>query len=66
MHSLCVNLQSTFGMSKLNVFAFVIVFVFFFFFVFVIVFLSDRSCLLITLIKCLKGQSAGSLFEGSL
>ena len=41
-----------------NVFVFVIVFVF----VFVIVFVLVRSCLLITLIKCLKGhKSLGSL-----
>ena len=38
---------------SLNVFVFVIVFVF----VFVIVFLLVRSCLIITLIKCLKGHS---------
>ena len=50
---------------SLNVFVFVIVFVFVF--VFVIVFLLVRSCLLITLIKCLKGhKSLGSLFEGAL
>ena len=41
-----------------NVFVFVIVFVF----VFVIVFFLVRSCLLITVIKCLKGhKSLGSL-----
>ena len=47
--------------SSLNVFVFV------FIFVFVIVFLGVMSCLLITLIKCLKGhKSLGSLFEGIL
>ena len=36
-------------------------------FVFVIVFLMFRSCLLISLIKCLKGhKSLGSLVEGFL
>ena len=50
---------------SLNVFVFVIVFVFVY--VFVIVFFLVRSCLLITLIKCLKGQkSLGLLFEGDL
>ena len=50
-----------------NVFVFVIVIVFVFVFVFVIVFCWVRSCLLITLIKCLKGhQSLGSLFQGAL
>ena len=50
---------------SLNVFVFVTVFVFVF--VFVIVFLFVRSCLLITLIKCLKGhKSLGSLLEGAL
>ena len=50
---------------SLNVFVVVIVFVFVF--VIVIVFLLVRSCLLITLIKCLKGQkSLGLLFEGAL
>ena len=44
-----------------------IVIVFVFFIVFVIVYLLVRSCLLITLITCLKGQkSLGSLFEGFL
>ena len=48
---------------SLNVFVFVIVFVF----VFVVVFFLVRSCLLITLIKCLKGhKSLGLLFEGFL
>ena len=46
--------------SSLNVFVSVIVFVFVF--VFVIVFFLVRSCLLITLIKCLKGHK----FLGSL
>ena len=47
---------------SLNVCVFVIVFVFVFVFVFVIVFFLVRSCLLITLIKCLKGhKSLGSL-----
>ena len=41
---------------SLNVFVFVIVFVFVF--VFVIVFFLVRSCLLITLIKCLKGHKS--------
>ena len=51
--------------SSLNVFVSVIVFVFVF--VFVIVFFLVRSCLLISLIKCLKGhKSLGSLFEGAL
>ena len=48
---------------SLNVCVFVIVFVF----VFVIVFFLVRSCLHITLIKCLEGQkSLGLLFEGAL
>ena len=48
---------------SLNVFLIVFVFVFVFF----IVFLLVRSCLLITLIKCLKShKSLGSLFEGAL
>merc|ERR1711956_129384 len=52
---------------SLNVFVFVIVIVFVFVFVFVIVFFLVRSCLLITLIKCLKGhKSLGSLFGGVL
>ena len=43
------------------------VFVFVFVFVFVIVFFLVRSCLLITLIKCLKGhKSLGLLIEGVL
>ena len=41
---------------SLNVFVIVIVFVFVF--VFVVVFLLARSCFLITLIKCLKGQKS--------
>ena len=50
--------------SSLNVFVSVIVFVFVF--VFVIAFFLVRSCLLITLMKCLKGhRSLGSLFEGA-
>ena len=50
---------------SLNVFVFVIVFVFAF--VFVIGFFLVRSCPLITLIKCLKGQkSLGLLFDGVL
>ena len=50
---------------SLNVFVFVIVFVFAS--VFVIVFFLVSSCLLITLIKCLKSRkSLGSLFEGAL
>ena len=56
-----------------NVFVFVIVIVivivivFVFVFVIVIVFLFVRSCLLITLITCLKGhKSLGSLFSGAL
>ena len=45
-----------------NVFIIVSVIVFVFVFVFVIVFLLVRSCVLITLIKCLKGhKSLGSL-----
>ena len=41
--------------------------VFVFVFVFVVVFLLFRSCFLITLIKCLKGQkSRGLFFEGVL
>ena len=49
----------------LNVFA--IVFVFVIVIVFVIVFLLVKSCLLITLIKCLRGpKSLGLLFEGVL
>ena len=49
----------------LNVF--VIVFVYVFVFVSVIISFLVRSCLLITLIKCLKGhKSLGSLFEGAL
>ena len=48
---------------SLNVFVIVIVFVIVTVFVFVIVFLLVRSCLLITLVKCLKGhRSQGSLF----
>ena len=51
--------------SSLNVFVFVIVFVFVL--VLVIGFLLVRSCLLTTLIKCLKGhKSLGSLFDGVL
>ena len=51
--------------SSLNVFVFVIVFVSVF--VFVIVFFWVMSCLLITLINCLKGhKSLGSLFDGVL
>ena len=47
---------------SLNVF--VIVIVFLFVFVFVVIFLLVRSCFLITLIKCLKGQkSQRLLFE---
>ena len=47
--------------SSLNVFVFDIVFVFVF--VFVIVFFLVRSCVLITLIKCLKGhRSLASLY----
>ena len=42
--------------SSLNVFVFVIVIVFVF--VLVIVFLLVRSCLIITLIKCLKGHKS--------
>ena len=43
------------------------VFVIVFAFVFVIIFLLVRSCLLITLIKCLKGnESLGLLFKGAL
>ena len=50
---------------SLNVFVFVIVFVFVF--VFVIVVFLVRSCLLIVLIKSLKGhKSLGLLFEGAL
>ena len=50
---------------SLNAFVFVIVFVFVF--VFVSVFLLVRLCLLITLIKCVKGhKSLGSLLEGAL
>ena len=46
---------------SLNVFVIVFVIVF----VFAVVFLLVRSCFLITLIKCLKGQkSLGLLFEG--
>ena len=57
----CSDHISLKGLS--NVFVFVIVFVF----VFVIVFFSVRSCLLITLIKCIKGHKClGSLFEGAL
>ena len=45
-----------------NVFVFVFVFVIVFVFVFVFVNFLVRSCLLITLIKCLKGhKSLGSL-----
>ena len=52
---------------KVSLIVFVIVFVFVFVFVFVIVFFMVRSCLLITLIKCLKShKSLGSLFEGVL
>ena len=48
---------------SLNVFVILIVFVF----VFVVVFLLVRSCFLIALIKCLKGQkSQRLLFEGVL
>ena len=48
---------------SLNVFVIVFVIVF----VFAVVFLLVRSCFLITLIKCLKGQkSQRSLFEGIL
>merc|ERR1719239_933826 len=51
--------------SSLNVV--VSVFVFVFVFVFIIVFFLVRSCLLITLIKCLKGhKSLGSLLGGAL
>ena len=46
----------------LNVFAFVIVFVF----VFVTVFLLVRSCLLITLITCLKGHKSLKVLCGSV
>ena len=49
------------------VFVFVILFVFVFVFVFVFCLFSDRPCLLVTLIKCLKGQnSLGSLFQDVL
>ena len=49
------------------VFVIVIVIVFVFVIVFVIVLLLVRPCLLITLIKCLKGhKSLGLLFEGVL
>ena len=42
-------------------------FVFVFVFVFVMIFFLVRSCLIITLITCLKGyKSLGSLFEGVL
>ena len=52
---------------SLNVFVIVFVIVFVFVFVFVVVFLLVRSCFLITLIKCLKGQkSQRLLFEGVL
>ena len=48
---------------SLNVFVFVDFLVFFFVFVFVVFFLGIRLCLLITLIKCLKGhKSLGLLF----
>ena len=51
--------------GALNVFVFVIAFVFVF--VFFIVFLLVRSCVLITLIKCLKGpKSQASIVEGVL
>ena len=51
--------------SSLNIFVFLIVFVFVI--VFVNVFFLVRSCLFITLIKCLKGhKSLASLFEGVL
>ena len=51
-----------FWRCSINVFVFVIVIVFVFVFVFVIVFFLVRSCFLITLIKCLKGdKSLGSL-----
>ena len=56
-------------MSQVSGIIYVIVFVivFVFVFAFVIVFLLVRSCPLITLIKCLKGQkSLGLLFEGAL
>ena len=53
--------------SSPNVFVIVFVFVIVIVFVFVIVFLLVRSCLLITLIKGLKGhKSLGLLFEGLL
>ena len=56
---------------SLNVFGIVFIVVIVIFIVivivFVIVFLLDRSCLLITLVKCLKGhRSLGSLFEALL
>ena len=54
----------TLGGRSLNVF--VIVFVIVIVFVFVIVFLLVRSCLLITLITCLKGHKSLSVLYGSV
>ena len=52
--------------SSLNVFVIVFVIVIVIVFVFVIVFLLVRSCLLITLITCLKGHKSLRVLYGSV